>query len=349
MSRDNRENIVEVLGSRAISQMTFPDLAAAVLRQRGDELPENDLDLCRTAFATVEGAGALTSMVNAAILSGYRSAPDSLAGIYSIVPLPNYLATELAQISVHPRLEAVGRGQVAPTIEWGVSTNASFRLVRFGCQFVIDEQDFEDTARLSVYELALREVGRAARRTLADLLFSVLLSNPTLGDGVPCFDADHGNLGSAALGSAALSSACAAIAGQVGEDSDGVPVHQGLVPRYLVTGPAQWFSGRVAAATSILNDGGDLVVRSDSRLGTSGMENPASGELIAGNGTNFLVAAPGEQAPSLVLGLLDGRESPRVREFTLDRGQWGVGFDVSLAAAAGIVDWRPLYWSTGEV
>lgn len=349
MSRDNRENILEVLGSRAVSQMTLPELAVAVLRQRGDELPENDLDLCRTAFASVEGVGALTSMVNGAILDGYRGAGDSLAGVYTVVPLPNYLATELGQISVHPRLEAVGRGQVAPMVSWGVSTNADFRLVRFGAQFVLDEQDFEDTARLSVYQVAMREVGRAARRTLTDLLFSVLLSNPVMADGVPVFDAAHGNLGSGGAGSASITDACAAIAGQVGEGVEGEPVHLSLNPRFLVTGPGQWLTARIVAATSILGDGADLIVRSDSRLGTAGVKNPASGELIAGNGTNFLVAAPAEQAPSLVLGLLDGRAEPRVREFTLDGGgQWGVGFDVSLAAAAGVVDWRPLYWSTGD-
>jgi len=342
----SRDNLVDVLGIRTMSQMTFPDLAVAVLRQRGDELPENDSDLCRTAFATVEGAGALASMVNGAVLEGYRGAGDSLAGIYSVVPLPNYLATELAQISVHPRLEAVGRGQVAPMVEWGVSTNASFRLVRFGCQFCIDEQDFEDTARLSVYQVAMREVGRAARRTLADLLYSVLLSNPPMADGAPCFDAAHGNLGSAGF-EPGVTDGCAAIAGQVGADADDVPVHLGLTPRYVVASPQWWANARAVAAKFVLNDGQDLIVRSDSRLGTAGVENPTTGELIAGNGTNFLVAAPGDQAACLVLGLLDGRAEPRIREFTLDRGAWGLGFDVTLAAAAGIADHRGLYWSTG--
>lgn len=344
----SRENLVESLGSRAVAQMTWPELGAAILRERGERLPENDADLCRAAFATVEGVGVLTNIVNSAILSGYRAAPDSLAGIYRTVDLPNYLQAELATMDVHPRLERVGRGQVAPAASWSVSASTKFRLAKFGVQFVLDQMDFEDTSRLGVYAVALGEVGAAVRRLVSDLLYSVLLSNPVLGDGAALFSTARGNLATAELGSLSLDAGMTAIAGQVGADADGAPVHLGLSGRYLITSPGDAAGARTLARTVLLNDGSDLIVRADSRLGTAGVLNPSTGELLAGNGTNWLLAAPADQAASIVLGLLNGQAEPRVRHFTLGEGQWGIGFDVSFSCGATAIDGRPLYWSTGQ-
>ncbi len=343
-------SVVEYLDARSLGRLSWAELAASILRQRGVELPPNDDDMLRAAFASVEGVSTLTGIANAAILTGFRGAADSLAGVYREVPLPDYTLSELAALSVFPRLERLSRGQVAPAAAWGVS-GTGFRLAKFGVQFVLDEQDFQDFARLAVFQTALGEVGAAVRRLVGDLLYSVLLSNPTLGDGVALFDSSRGNLATGAgstLGATSLDTAMTAIAGQVGADTDGAPVHLGLVPRYLIVAPGDLVGGRTLARTIALGDGSDLVVRTESRMGTAGVLNPLGGELVAGNGTNWLLAAPANQVAGLVLGLLNGQAEPRVRHFELDRGSWGIGFDISFSCGAAAVDGKPLYWSVGQ-
>ena len=41
-----------------------------------------------------------------------------------------------------------------------------------------------------------RTMGRAAIRTIGDLVYAILTSNPNMQDGVPLFHADHGNIDS---------------------------------------------------------------------------------------------------------------------------------------------------------
>jgi hypothetical protein len=38
---------------------------------------------------------------------------------------------------------------------------------------------------------------------------------------------------------------------------------------------------------------------------------------------------------------------PQVRRFDLDRGQWGVGWDVSLDIGGAAVDYRSVYFAAG--
>lgn len=336
--------ISDAIGRQA-GRMRFPELAAVALRTRGVAVPKNDRDTCRAWLATVDGISDLTGIVNAAILDGYQSAADTLAGVYVTQNCPNYLRNELGALTIHPRLERIARGDTAPAAAFGISPTG-FRLGRFGVQFALDEQDLLSADSLLLYQVASRQLGTAVRRLVSDLLWSVILSNPTLGDGTALFDASRGNYATDALVDTALDAAMGAIAGQTGMDADDNPVHLGLSPRYLIVPPLKAGLARRLVRNMVNGDGQDLIVRAESRL-TTAMVDPATEEVIEPNGTNWLLAAPGEQAPSLILGLLDGQAEPTVRSFRLERGEWGVGFDISLSAAATAIDGKPLYWSAG--
>ncbi len=339
--------VSRAIPDRDISGMTLPDLASHILRRMNQPIPENHLDMCRAAFSTADGTAELAGIVNAAILDGFRAVPDSLAGVYRAVDVPNYLAGELAALNVHPRMFRVGRGDVAPAASFGVSSTG-YRLARFGVQFCVDEQDYEDLARIRTYQVALAEIGASVRRLVSDLLWSTLLSNPELGDGTTLFHADRSNLSANALSDANLDTGMAAIASQTSETEDEAPVHLALTPRYLITPPSLY---GLAARLNVAMDAGSgppLVVRPESRLSTAGVFDPLSESTIEANGTSWLLAAPGEQAAGIVLALLNGQTEPRIRSYELDQGEWGTGFDVSFSCAAAAVDGRPLYWSSGQ-
>lgn len=344
--------ILGVLGPQARS-LTFSDVARQMMRQRDvQDLTQNDDDVALRWAASVSGIGDLLGLVGSAILDGYRNAADSLAGVYQTINAPSYALAELGAITVHPRLERIARGGIAPEASYGISATG-YRLAKFGCQFLLDEQCLLDTSPLSVYLNALQQTGAAVRRLVSDLLWTTLLGNPTLGDGTALFDASRGNYasgGGSALGQGSLDTAMGAIAGQVGKDEEGRSmVHLNLTPKFLITPPALLGAGRRLAAALDTGDGSPLVVRAESRLGTAGLVDPIDedGATVAGNNTNWLLAAPPEQAPGLVLALLNGKAEPSIRDFELDAGQYGRGFDVSLSVAVTAVDGKPLYWSVG--
>jgi hypothetical protein len=74
-----------------------------------------------------------------------------------------------------------------------------------------------------------------------------------------------------------------------------------------------------------------------------------TGTTAGRSGTAFLVARPGEQgAKTIEVGYLRGSgRAPRIRAFILDRGQYGMGWDVSMDIGTKILDFRGLVLLTG--
>jgi hypothetical protein len=338
----------------SIDSMRLLDLAGLVLRSRGQAVPDNPADALEQAFprrsvgmSGVDGVSELFGLVTEWTRDGWRRAADSLDGVYTIVSADNYLEQQLANVTVHPRMTRVPRGQTAPEVGFGV-TSTGVRLLRFGLQFVLDEQDAIDGEPLGVLRVGLEEAARAGRALIGDLLWATILGNPTLADGKALFHADRKNLGNAAFSDTSLKAAYGAIAGQVDTADDGGPVHLNLQPRYLITSPQGLIAAREYIRPGIL-EGAEIIARAESRLSKTGVVDPVSGELLAtSNDNHWLLAAPGDQKPSIVLSLLNGQTEPRVRQFALDRGQWGVGFDVSFSCAAAAVDGKGLYYSTSN-
>jgi hypothetical protein len=73
---------------------------------------------------------------------------------------------------------------------------------------------------IGVVQRAVEQLGRAAWRTLAKRVWGLLINNATYGiDGLPIFDANHGNIGTAALSAAALTAARKSIFAQAEANS----------------------------------------------------------------------------------------------------------------------------------
>jgi hypothetical protein len=338
--------LTEVISSRDLAHMSVVEYLRTGMSRRNERIPENDPGIVRAALSSVSGVADLTNLLTVSVLTGYRGQPDSTQGWVQVVSLPNYLAAYIAKPDALPRVERHARGGTASHVNMSFASPESWKLARFASQFVMDEQDVLDAGEVGIFQVALEEIGRSARRLVADLAFSVILQNPTLArDSVALFHSTHANTGTGALATTTLGTAIAAIGNQVAEDEQGNPVHLGLSPRYLVIPPALYQTALNVLDDSILDK---MAVRADSRLGTVGLLDPRDGETTrTGTATNWMIACPSEQAAGVVVGALDGNTEPAVREFRLDQGQWGIGVDITLSLAVAAADYRPLYWSTG--
>ena len=212
--------------------------------------------------------------------------------------------------------------------------------------------------------IATNEVGRAAKRTVCDLLWALLLSNPTLADGNALFSSEHGNYatgGGSALQSAgvdvpdALDAGMSGIGSQVLTDQNGLPIHVGLTPRVLVASPAAYGPARRLARRLMLNDGADLQVRMESRLSSIGVLDPLSGNTYSAGNNAWLLAAPARAAASIIVGTLEGETlepSPRVTPMGGAAGpyagMWGFNIDLKLDCGAVVTNGKPLYFAAGQ-
>ena len=204
--------------------------------------------------------------------------------------------------------------------------------------------------------LAADTLGRAAARLPLDLVYGLLLRNPTMSyDGKPFFHTDHGNLVSgptSALSETSLDAAMAAVALQSAPDNEteiGIPC--GTQGRYLVVAPALLGKARRLARWMSLSDFGDLSVKVEPRL-QLGVVDPSNDTIVGGSQTAWLLASPASIAPSIIVGGLGGTPKPVLRQFDLGgpgdySGMWGKGFDICFDLGVVALDPRGLYFSTG--
>ncbi len=105
----------------SVRSMRFPEFLAAGLKSRGEEIPLNDRDLCRTALSSPAGVADLAGIVKTSLLAGFRGASDSTAGWLRTIDLPNFLSAQIASVEISPPLKNCGGGERRQPLrsDWG--------------------------------------------------------------------------------------------------------------------------------------------------------------------------------------------------------------------------------------
>jgi len=119
-----------------------------------------------------------TTNVNALLLSTYMEASDTTLGWTSEEEVADFKTNERPRMTTMAGLNKLPRGGEAQHNERS-DVGETYRIARYAGQFVIDEQDIIDDnlSALKDYPIA---GGMAAARLRPDLVYSILLSNPTL-------------------------------------------------------------------------------------------------------------------------------------------------------------------------
>ena len=80
----------------------------------------------------------------------------------------------------------------------------------------------------------------------------------------------------------------------------------------------------------------------------AGVTDPATGTSQSGSTTAWYLVAPVNQAPVIEVGYLRGQgRRPQLRNFVLDRGQWGIGWDIKMDIGVKAIDFRGIYKANG--
>jgi hypothetical protein len=220
------------------------------------------------------------------------------------------------------------------------------------------------------------EMGQAARRLRPDLVYSVLLENPNLvADSGALFNATavtttggHANLGTGALSTTNLATAITAMVQQrIGNVVLNVRPRYLIVPGALQFNAATILTGIALAKTHATKADPDFVPINpvsnqmlqmlqgqpielvvDDRIGTAGVYDPRTKATRAGSDTNWFLSAGGDR--TIRVGTRRGTGGmPVMRQYNLDRGQWGVGWDINYDVCVIVADFPGLYKSTGAV
>jgi len=307
--------------------------------------------------------------VYARLLAGWDMVGDTTLGWCDEEDVPNFLTQEDISISGNARLERLPRGDEARHAT-ASDSHEEYKIARYAKQFVVDEQDVIDD-RLGALMRMPTELGEGARNLRPDLVYSLMLENPTMDDTGAVFNANavtaaggHANLTAAVLSSTSLKAGISAMVKQRLNRSATDPGRQLTIrPRFIIV-PAdlEWAARELTAAAALAKlfaDSNDpyyaqlnllaqegLRVVVDDRIGAIGVMDPRTKSARTGTATNWFLAAGGSRGLRVAYRRGTNRQ-PQMRSFVLDKGRWGLGWDINLDIGAVFTEYRTWHKSTG--
>ena len=183
-------------------------------------------------------------------------------------------------------------------------------------------------------------MGRAAARTVGDLVFSILTSNPTMSDGVALFHASHNNLAGSGTAITAASVGAGRTAMRLQKDGKAV---LNIRPSYLIVPAAQEDTARVLMTSETDPSKTNSRVPNPVR---SAAEVIVDARLDAASTLSWYLAADPNVFDTIEVGYLDGIAAPFLDQqdgWTID----GVEYKVRIDAAAAPLEFRTLYKNPG--
>jgi hypothetical protein len=213
------------------------------------------------------------------------------------------------------------------------------QLATYGKMFSISRQAIINDD-LSAFTEIPRKMGRAAARTVGDLVFAVINSNPTMSDGTALFHADHNNLASSGAAIAAATVGAGRTAMRTQKDGQAT---LNIRPSYLLVPAALEDTARVL-----------MVSETDPSQANSKKPNPVrnaaevvvDARLDAASLTAWYLAADPNVFDTIEVGYLDGIAAPFLDQqdgWTID----GVEYKVRIDAAAAPLEFRTMYKNPG--
>ncbi|MEN6385897.1 MAG: Mu-like prophage major head subunit gpT family protein [Phycisphaerales bacterium] len=322
------------------------DLCRAALQTDMLEIPRGRDELVRAAMSTISLPNALGNVANKLLLDAYEETAATWRAFCRIQNVADFKNNYAIQPSYFGNnLEMVAAGGELKHGDLGESLK-SFKADTFGKILGIDRRDIINDD-LSVFDGIATGLGRAAMRSLSDLVFTVLLGNAG-----NFFSEANGNYLSGAdtiLCIEALSSAITAMRTQ--RDSKGNDLD--LKPATLLVPPELESVGRAILESEYIQAAQDLPTGNSLRRAVSlEVEPRLSNTGKFGNSATktqwYLFAAP--SASPMIVCFLNGKQTPTVEYFGLDQDvnrlamSWRVYFDFG----AALCDSRAAVKSKGQ-
>ncbi len=292
-------------------------------------------------------ADALGNTLYRRLVQDYR---DVDYGLDTIIPprephrvaLRDFRTHEIVRVGYLSDLDAVDPEQtdwpeiVAPTDE-----KASISAVQFGGLVTVTRKTIINDDIGLVAKIASR-IGRAARRTMAQRVYNLLINNGNIYDGVAFFHATHGNLGTTALGVNELDAIRSAMRNQTEKDS---AKKLGIGPWALVV-PVELEGAAKTTNTRQYIDSNFTPNKVQYMFGNNNERVVVSPLLTDAN--DWFVFANPDELQTFELGFLQGKAEPELlladnqvvgKAFTSDRIQYKVRHEYEVA----VVDFRGAY------
>jgi hypothetical protein len=344
------QQTVEAAGR--VRGMSFIDICrhglAADGRQDAFHAPQHEV--IEASFSSTTLSNVFTQNVTAQVLDAFRELGDNTAGLCSENgTIANYLPQERVRTLLGgDDLEALGENGEARDATLS-DKKETYQIDRFAKKFSLDEIAIQND-NLQVFAEMPRRMGRAANRIKPRLIFGLLLSNPTMADGMTVFHEDRGNYLEGAIDAAGIKAAQIAMRKMkegLSTDPEEDKVELDLMPDTLWCSIEKVFdfetlirSAQVVGSSSQpdRNPIHNIVanIRSDQRL-SQAWRHPLTKQVLEGLATDYYLLD--SRNPPIEYGTLRGTNgAPRIRSGQYTNGRFGQWWDVQYAAGAAFLE-----------
>jgi ATP-dependent protease ClpP protease subunit len=283
----------------------------------------------------------LADVANKSMLKGYEEAEETFQKWTSAGTLPDFKAARRVDLNTFPALPVVGEGAEYQYVTVG-DRGETIQLATYGSLFSITRQAIINDD-LDAFTRVPNKMGRAAIRTVGNLVYAVLTGNPNMSDGVALFAAGHNNLSTGVISSANVDALATLLSRQTDGSGNTLNIEMAylIVPRTLKGAALQVANSEfeVGASSTTKNNTVPNVVR-------GAFEVIADARLDGSSTAIHYAAANPNIHDTIEVAYLDGNQSPTLEQ----QGGWtvdGVEFKVRMDAGVKALDWRGLARTTG--
>lgn len=307
-------------------------------------LPGAGITMSSGQASTSDFANILANVANKAMLKGYEEADETFDQWTAKGSLSDFKPQKRVDLGLFPTLSSIQEG--AEYTHATISDRGeTIQLATYGKMFAITRQSIINDDLDAFTRIPMR-MGRAAKRTIGDLVYAVLTSNPTMSDGVALFHASHGNLAptGSAMSVASLDDARARMMKQ--KDPDGIAQALNIRPMWIIVPVALEGTARVLMDSE--KDPGVLNVNAARPNYMRGMAKVVSdARLDVASTSAWYLAADGAQHDTIEVSYLYGNDKPYIEQqqgWNVD----GLEFKVRIDAGVKALDHRTMHKNAGQ-
>lgn len=317
---------------------TLMDLARECLAHAGvNARGMTKMDVVAAAFTHTSSdfPQLLANVAEKAMMKGYEEADETFQLWTSVGTLGDFKPGKRLDLNTFPALDKIQDGGEYKYAQLG-DRGETVQLATYGKLFSLTRQTIINDD-LDAFTKVPKRMGRAAIRTIGDLVYAILTGNPLMGDGIALFDNAHKNLLAAAgISTAGVDAMRVAMAKQTDGNAVALNIRLAklLVPVALegtakVVMDSEYEVGAAAKNNTVPNSvRGTFEVISDARLD-------------AVSATNWYGTADQNVQDTVEVQYLDGNQAPTLET----QDGWnrdGVEFKVRMDAGVKALDFRTL-------
>jgi len=281
----------------------------------------------------------LQNVANKALMQGFEAEPETWQQWCSTGSVGDFNEHTMVRVGEFDDLDEVPESAEYRHAQAIAEQQEKYSIATYGKLFSITRQAIiNDSTALNALTVIPRNMGEAAKRKIGDLAYSVLTSNPTMGDGNALFSSAHNNVASA--GSEPTSDAIKeGIKRMMMQKDIGGKRRLHIRPQFIIVPVAYSMEVEELLNAQYI----DFAQGKPNILRKYNLTPIADGRLDDA-GTAWYLAGP--KGKTVVLYFLDGKQTPTLESrdgWTVD----GVEYKVRIDVGAKAVTWKALYKNPG--